>query len=142
MNKILIALLIAIIIFIAGFFTAKKVSPTIKTETVEKEVERVVVKKDIKIITRTIRDGQVVEEKEERDNSVITKDSLDEKKSTATANLIKETQWHVSIATNKLSNLDKAKYNLQIERRILGNLYLGANVNTANEYMLSIGMGF
>lgn len=142
MNKYAAGALAVVIVFGTGFYTAKRFSPSIKTETIEKVVEKEVIKKDIQVVTRIIKDGKVIEETTTTDKSTLITDKKTDKKDITIIAAPKLADWHISIATNKLVTNSEALYQLQIERRILGNIFVGGNINTKNTHMLTLGMEF
>ena len=145
MKNILYSLVVLILVFAAGFYTAKKLSPTIKTETVEKVVEKEVVKKDVQVITKYYdKDGKIKKEVVKDDKSVVSKDKKSDKKESTVVKLPdNKPQWHVSLSSDRIpKSFDDGTLKLRVERRILGPLFLGGGVSNKNDYHFSVGAEF
>lgn len=133
---------VAIIVFIAAlisFGIGAKVASKVTTETKVVEVEKEVIKRDvvtqIKVITRP--DGT----KEE--STTITDKTTEDKSSSKQSESKTAPNWHVSAGTKaSVNNLNELSYTLNVDRRILGNLFVGASVSTDKQVGLSIGMEF
>ena len=124
--------------FIAGAVLTYQFYP--QTKTVEKVVEKEVVKRDVVTVTKYLdKDGKVKKETTKKDNSTIVKDR--ERNTTTVVTAAAKPQWHVSVSSGT-PGLQGATYDLNLQRRILGNVFLGGSVNTNNQYMLTIGMEF
>lgn len=102
------------------------------------EVEKEVVVKDVVTVTRIVTrpDGT----KEEL--VTVTDKTKENKQSTSTKTVAKST-WHASIgAKSKIDRLQVDLYTIQIEKRILGDLFIGVTGSTDKTVGLTVGMEF
>jgi len=134
-----IASIAAVLIAIAGFAVGSKLGSKTVTETKIVEVEKQVVKRDvvtqIKVVTRP--DGT----KEEV--TLITDKTTETKDVAKTLDTKTKPDWHVSGAASvNVSDLTKQIYSATIERRVLGNVFIGATLNTSKQVGLVVGMEF
>ncbi len=121
-------ILLPILLFAGGFYTAKKFSPTIETriQTQEKEV----VKNQIQTVVKTYTtDGKVASETITTDKSTILTDKKSDDKSKVVLPDPKK-DWKVSLGISPTRYQQVEGYSLQIERRILGPWYLGVQASS------------
>ena len=125
-------IIIAVIAFVVGALGAKMLFPTVKEKTVE--VEKEVVQKDIQVVTRIITrpDGT-------KEEQIITTDKSKENKESKSVKLISKPEWHISANGTVSSN---PVYGLQVERRIVGDIFAGVGYNTDNKITVSVGIEF
>lgn len=130
------ALSIAIISAIAGAYITYKFMPPkeiIKTETQEIIKEHTVTQ--IHEVTRP--DGT------KETNTTIVNDSKESKHSTSTQTITPEQkQWFAVIGVARTSLAGDNIYQLNINRRILGPIYLGGSVSSEKEVGITVGMEF
>ncbi len=115
----------------------KRLWPTIDTQI--KVEEREVVKKDIKTIIKeqTNPDGSSTKETIIVDNS---KESSTKKFEQITT---KKNDWFVAAgAEARLNGLNDPIYRLEVNRRILGDIYVGASGRTDGTVGLQVGFSF
>lgn len=100
------------------------------------EVEKEVIVKDVVTVTKVITrpDGT----KEEL--VTVTDKTKENKQSTSTKTVAKST-WHASVgAKTKIDKLQVDLYTIQIEKRILGDLFLGVTGSTDKTVGLTVGL--
>jgi hypothetical protein len=110
--------------------------PQVKTKEVQ--VEKEVVVKDIVTVTKVITrpDGT-------KEELITVTDKTKENKQTTSTKTVAKANWHTSIsAKSKLSPVQVDIYTIQVEKRILGDLFLGAVVSSDKTVGLSIGLEF
>lgn len=125
-------IIVAAIALITGALGAKFFFPTIKEKIVEKEVE--VIKKDVVTEIR-----EVIKKDGTKEIVTVVTDRSQEKKETNKTVAIAKSEWHVSAAAIGLKD---SYYQLQVERRVLGELHVGALATTEGKIGLTIGMSF
>lgn len=128
-----------------------------KEVTIEKEVIKEVVKENTnikkntqtKIVETTFPDGKYVKETYilDQDTVVIEKDkvvSVDKEVTKQVEKIIENSKPQYGVAAGAGYNLDQLKvvYNVQVERRILGPLFLGAYGTTNREVGALLKMEF
>lgn len=135
--------IVGLLLLAVGYGTGRYLQPAkiqIKKEEVIKEVE--VIKKDIRIVEREITRPDGTKEKEritEDKSQESTKKEKDTKESTLIAN--KKPDWRVN-GLAALNNDRNVVYGLQVERRILGPISVGAFGLTDTTVGLSVGLEF
>lgn len=133
LNKTVITAAVALLI---GFGLGSQLMPKIESKTVEVQTEKVV--KDvvtvIKVVTRP--DGT----KEE--TSTTTDKSTEAKNSKSTAVVIAKADWHVNLNASKDLTASSLTYTVNVDRRILGDLFLGASISSDKKLGASIGVEF
>ncbi len=130
-NGILLVLIIAII---GGFLHYYSGQVSEKTEVVNKDT----IKKDVVTVTK-----EIVKPDGTKETTTVTTDTSTEKKSEKdiTTSAAKS-QWLVAVGVNRTIDTPDLIYNLHVQRRILGPLFVGANVDTRKTVGVSIGMEF
>lgn len=125
-------IIIAVIAFVVGALGAKMLFPTVKEKTVEIETEKVVkdVQTVIKVVTRP--DGT-------KEEVTTILDKSRENKESKSVKLISKPEWHISANGTVSSN---PIYGLQVERRIVGDVFAGVGYNTDNKITVSVGIEF
>jgi hypothetical protein len=114
-----------------GLAAGSQLFPKVKEKTVE--VEKIV--KDIQTVTRIITKPDGTKEE------LIT--IVDRSKESKTnTKVIAATNWHISIKGSRTISDPTLVYGLQVERRIIGDLYLGASINTDKQIGATIGVSF
>jgi hypothetical protein len=157
-KQVAIAVLVALAVgATAGFYAKPEKVVTkveIKKETVEvvkvveKETKNVRNDKELVIIETRFPDGTVKKEKRYVDKSTVdsikdraenkqTVTKEEDKKSTEIVN--RSEDWHVSVGYELLP---QQKYQLTVERKIFGPLYVGAFGRTDKSIGVSVGGGF
>jgi len=127
-------IIIAVVFLLLGGAASKFLFPTIKEKIVEKEVE--VIKKDIQTIIK-----EIIRPDGTKEIVTVVVDKSQEKKESSRTTIIAKEEWHASLAATS-SNLKDIHYQIQIERRIIGNIHIGALVSTQGSYGLAIGYSF
>lgn len=130
-------LITAILALAIGFGLGSYLMPRIETQTVEteKEVIRRDVVTEIREIVRPDGSRETV--------STIVDKSKEQKDSKSVITTIAQSNWHVSLnGSVKSLKLEQPIYTLQIERRVLGDIYIGGSVSSEKAVGLSIGMEF
>ena len=126
----------AAIALIIGFGFGSQLMPKIESKTVEVQTEKIV--KDVvtvvKVVTRP--DGT----KEE--TSTTTDKSREAKNSKSSTTIIAKTDWHVNLNASKQLTIDTITYTVNVDRRILGDLFLGASISSDKKLGASIGVEF
>ena len=115
----------------------KRLWPSIETQV--KVEEKEVIKKDVRTIIkeRTNTDGSSTKETIIVDNS---KESSTKKFEQIT---VKKHDWFVAAgAEARLSELANPSYKLEVNRRIIGDIYVGATANTRGSVGLQVGFSF
>jgi hypothetical protein len=142
-QKILLAILLA---FGVGYGSGRYVQPAkveIKTQEVIKEVE--VVKHDTITVTKEIKkpDGTTEIDTTITDKDVETTTIADVKKTEETITNLKP-QWNVRglVGVSSFNFANPMVYGLNIERRIIGPIFVGAWGTTDKSAGLSIGLEF
>lgn len=127
-------IIIGLICLLAGGLAGKLLFPTIQEKIVEKQVE--VIQKDIVTETKEITkpDGT-------KEIITIITDKSQEKKESSKVVLISKPDWHLSVAAIS-PNVKDIHYQIQIERRVLGNIHIGLLANTNKEIGAVIGYEF
>ena len=113
---------------------------TVQTKTVE--ADHSVTHNDVKTVTHEVKkpDGEV-------DTDITTIDSTvhtdTDTKTAQVVQLAPEKNWYVG-ATASITGVNFANpaYGVQVNRRILGPIFLGGTVNTKGEFGISLGMEF
>lgn len=125
-------IIIATVAVLIGFGLGTQIFPKIKEKTVEVEVEKVV--KDIVTVTKIVTrpDGT-------KEEVTTVTDKTKENKEVSKVQIFTKPDWHISANGTVTSN---PVYGVQIERRVLGDVFLGAGYNTDNKITINIGMEF
>lgn len=125
----------AIVALLVGFGLGSQLLPSVKEKVVEVQTERVI--KDIVTVTKVITrpDGT-------KEEVTTTTDKTKENKQASSSKITTKPDWHVSINGSRKLNDTTLSYGIQVERRILGDVFLGGTVNSRKEVGLSIGVSF
>ena len=120
----------AIIVFFAGFLSARHTTPV---TTIVQEKEVVKENKDNKTVVKRVKtpDGTVTTEITKEDKTSTSSDKSN------TQIVINEKYWKASITTNLNST-----YGISLERRISGPFFVGGWINTNKEAGISVGIEF
>jgi xanthosine utilization system XapX-like protein len=129
------SIIIAVVGILVGFGLGTKIFPTIKEKTVEVQVDKVVkdVQTVIKVVTRP--DGT----KEEITTIV---DRTKENKEYSNTKTVSKNDWHISANAGRSFSDSNIIYGIQVERRVLGDVYLGALATTDKRVGISVGIDF
>ncbi len=132
MKNILITSAIALLV---GFGLGSQIFPSIKEKIVE--IEKEVIVKDIVTVTKVItkHDGT-------KEEVTTTTDKTKENKQTTNTKTVSKPDWHTSINAKRKIDNPELVYGIQVERRILGEVFVGGSVNTQKEVGLSVGVSF
>jgi hypothetical protein len=123
-----------IVLALAVAFT-KYFYPTIKTKIEEKEVVKTDIRTVIKEITKP--DGTI-----EKTTEIVDK-SKETSKKEFEQTVSEKPNWLVLAGAHaSLKSLSEPVYSLQVNRRILGPMFVGASVRTDKELGLHIGLEF
>lgn len=122
-----------LVCLVIGVAAGSALFPKVKEKTVETEVERVVkdVQTVIKVVTRP--DGT----KEEVTTIIDKSKQSTDKTSTK---IIAKNDWHISASGSRTFTDSSMTYSLQVERRVIGDVFLGATVNTEKQVGLTVGI--
>ena len=114
--------------------TSKFLFPTIKERTVE--IEKESTQKDVQTIVKEII-------KADGSKEIITTivDKSKENKESVKTVTISKSDWHASIAA-LTPNVKDIYYQVHVERRVLGDIYVGGLINTNKQFGISVGMEF
>lgn len=125
-------IIVAAIAFITGAVGVKFLFPTVQEKIVEKQVD--VIQKDTVTEVREVTkpDGS-------RETITVIVDKSKEKKESSKVIAIAKPDWHLSVAAVGLKD---RYYQLQLERRVIGEIHVGVLANTKKEIGLTIGMSF
>jgi hypothetical protein len=126
------SIIIAAVALLIGFGLGSQLFPKIKEKTVEVEVEKVV--KDIVTVTKVITrpDGT-------KEELTTVTDKTKENREATSVKILSKPDWHISANGTVIGN---STYGIQIERRVLGDVFVGAGYNTDNKINVSVGIEF
>ena len=127
-------IIIGLVCLLVGGFASKMLFPTIKEKIVEKEVE--VIKKDIVTEIR-----EIVKPDGTKEVVTVVTDKSQEKKESSKVIAISKPEYHISVAA-LTPNVKDIYYQLQIEKRVLGNIHVGVLANTNEQFGIAIGYEF
>jgi hypothetical protein len=133
MKNTIIALIVGLLL---GGGLGTFLFPQIKTKEVQ--VEKEVVVKDIVTVTKVITkpDGT-------KEEVTTTTDKTKENKQITSTKTVAKANWHVSAsAKSKIDKLQIDIYTVQVEKRIIGDLFLGVTGSTDKTVGLTIGLEF
>lgn len=133
-NKSILAL--CLISTVAAAVVTRYYFPKIETKTVETTKE--VVRNDIKTVTRTVTspNGQT-------DTTTVTEDhSIKKDSSNKIEVAYKQLDWLVSGSVQSNFKFEPPIYGVQVQRRILGPIYVGALADTKGQVGLTVGFEF
>lgn len=129
-------LITAAIALLIGLGLGSQLFPRAAVET--KEVEKVVTVKDVVTVTKVVSKNDGTTE-----TTTTTTDKSKESKRASNTVKVNKKEWHGSLlaSTNSI-NMDNIVYTVNVERRIIGELFVGASVSTDKRVGVSLGMGF
>lgn len=110
--------------------------PQVKTKEVQ--VEKEVVVKDVVTVTKIITrpDGS-------KEEVTTTTDKTKENKQTTNTKTVAKANWHASIsAKSRIDKLQIDVYTVQVEKRIIGDLFFGVNASTDKTVGVVLGLEF
>jgi len=137
-----IAMLLCLLIGYGGGRYAQPAKVITKTETVEKE--KIVTNDNVVTVVKEIDrpDGTKEKTTETVDKSTITNDTDTTTKTTKDVER-KTLDWKVgALAKPDFSDHLKPTYGIQIERRVIGSIYVGGAMTTNREFFASVGILF
>ena len=115
----------------------KRLWPTTQSST--KIEEREVVKKDVQTVIKEV----VRPDGTKETVTTIVDHSKESSKKTLEQLVMKQNDWFVAAgAEARLNELNNPIYKLEVNRRILGDVYVGATANTQGTFGLQIGFSF
>lgn len=123
-----------------GFAAGSQLFPKVEQKTVE--VEKEVIRKDVKtVIKEVVRpDGT-----KETETTIVDK-SKENRKNTEISTTYAKNDWHVSVSVSHNPIIVKSEsdfiYGLQVERRIIGDFYAGIRADSNKTIGVSAGMSF
>lgn len=122
-----------LICLVIGVAAGSSLFPKVKQQTVE--VEKEVIQKDVQTIVKVITrpDGS----KEEVTTIV---DKSKENKDKTSTKIIAKNDWHISASGSRTFTDSSMTYTLQVERRIIGDVFLGASINSEKQVGLVVGI--
>lgn len=126
------------LVLIALTVTAtKRFWPSIQSST--KIEEREVVKKDVQTVIKEV----VRPDGTKETVTTIVDHSKESSKKTLEQVVMKKNDWFIAAgAEAKLNNLNEPSYKIEVNRRILGDIFVGATANTQGTLGLQIGFTF
>lgn len=129
-----------IIALIVGLLLGGGLGTFLFPQTKEKivEVEKEVVVKDVVTVTKVITrpDGT-------KEELVTVTDKTKENKTATSTKTVAKSTWHASIgAKSKIDRLQIDIYTVQVEKRIIGDLFLGVTGSTDKTVGLTVGLEF
>ena len=127
-------IIIAAVALLVGATASKFLFPTIQEKIVEKQVE--VIQKDI--VTET---KEIVRPDGTKEIITVVTDKSQEKKESLKVTAIAKSNYHVSVAA-LTPNVKDIYYQIQVEKRVLGDIHVGLLANTNGSYGLSLGYEF
>jgi hypothetical protein len=133
MKNTIIALIVGLLL---GGGLGTFLFPQIKTKEVQ--VEKEVVVKDIVTVTKVITkpDGT-------KEEVTTTTDKTKENKQNTSTKTVAKANWHTSIsAKSKLTPVQIDIYTIQVEKRILGDVFIGAVISSDKTVGISLGLEF
>lgn len=133
MKNLIITAAVALLL---GLGLGSQLLPKVKIET--KEVEKEVRVKDVVTVTKIITKPDGTKEE------VITViDKTKENLSKVSTQKVMAKDWHASVAV-KTDNIrfEKLTYGVSVERRVLGDIFLGVNADTEGKFGGSVGIEF
>lgn len=124
------------ICLLLGLGLGSQLFPKIEEKTVEIEKEKIV--KDVVTVTKIITKPDGTKE----EVTVVT-DKSKESKEIKNTKIVSKLDWHVSAsAKTKSIQMNDLVYSVQVERRILGDIYLGVVGSSDKSAGLSVGFEF
>lgn len=124
------------ICLLLGLGLGSQLFPKIEEKTVEIEKEKIV--KDVVTVTKIITKPDGTKE----EVTVVT-DKSKESKEIKNTKIVSKPDWHVSAsAKTKSIQMNDLVYSVQVERRILGDIYLGVVGSSDKSAGLSVGFEF
>lgn len=129
------------------FLTPIKTVTKIEEKTVEivKEINKTTKNTQVHIIETTYEDGRKVKETfiVNKDTIVVEKEKVKEVEKIVTKIVENgKAQWQVGVTTGLNLNERKQDYGVQIERRVLGNIWAGAYGKTDKDIGVTLKMEF
>lgn len=136
-------LILSLVLLLAGYGTGRYLQPAkveIQKEEVVKEVE--VIKRDVVVRERIVRqkDGTEVTERTTEDKSTESSKKEKETKEESTVTN-KKPDWRVNALGALVPGLVPS-YGVQVERRVLGPIHVGAFGLTNSTFGISVGIEF
>lgn len=129
LKNLAIALFIGII---AGGILTKHFFPNVETKEVEKEV----IKKDIVTITK-----EVIRPDGTKEVVTTTTDKSTEKKDKTIVQYDKK-EYHISASVSRQSLTSKDVYGIQVEKKVFGDMTVGARIDTEKNIGVVVGISF
>lgn len=112
--------------------------PTVQTQV--KVEEKEVIKRDVRTVIkeRTKADGTTEKE------TIIVDNSKESKERTIEQKTIKKNDWFVAggIEARNLNQLANPIYRVEVNRRVLGDIFVGVSANTDRSVGLQVGLSF
>lgn len=126
------------LVLIALTITAtKRLWPTVQSST--KIEEREVVKKDVQTVIKEV----VKPDGTKETTTTIVDHSKESSKKTLEQVIAKKNDWFVAAGVEaRLNNLNEPSYKIEVNRRILGDIFVGATANTQGTLGLQVGFTF
>lgn len=135
MKNLLIALGVGLLIGAAGMYVLNKP----ETKTVQVEVEKEVVKKDVVTIVK-----EIVRPDGTKETTTTSTDKSTEKRD-STSSLVQTTakkDWLLGVTASVLPDDLKPVYGILAQRRVLGPAFLGLGLNTNKQAILNVAIEF
>jgi len=136
MNYKIIGIYTLVIIALSVAAT-KRLWPTIDTQV--KVEEKEIIKKDI----QTVIKERIKPDGTKEIETVIVDHTKEASTKTLEQVVTKKNDWYVAAgAEAQLSKLNEPSYKLEVNRRIIGDVFVGATVNTQGAFGLQVGFQF
>lgn len=127
--------IIAILSVFIGLGLGSYLFPRVQKEVVE--VEKEVIKKDVRTIIKEVIKKDGTKEVE----TVIIDNTKETKQSKSTETVLKP-DWHANVGVSHSFKEKDMVYSLTVERRIVGDLFVGATVNSEKTVGVTLGLEF
>lgn len=126
----------AALALLLGIGLGSQLFPKTKTEIVETEKE--VIKKDVVTVVK-----EIIRPDGSKEVVTTTTDKSKEKKSSSSTTKVLASNYHVSLkAETGNIKFSELVYSVQVEKRIIGDLFIGASISTNKQVGLSLGIEF
>lgn len=142
-NNLKIAIIVAVVFFGIGYFSKPtkiktELKEVIKTEVVKEEAKSKIIEKE-KII---YKDGTIIEREKTVDISKIKTEMKQKIEKELKTEQINNIGLNISLLAIKPINKQELEYGIHVNKRILGNISVGAFADTEKKIGVSIGVNF
>jgi dsRNA-specific ribonuclease len=127
-------IIVAAISLLIGAIGVKFLFPTIKEKIVEKEVE--VIKKDVQTVIK-----EIIKPDGTKEIVTVVTDKSQEKKESSKVTTVSKPDWNIGLGTGIDKNKDEY-YLALVQRRVIGELFVGAMATTKKDLGVVISYSF